>query len=101
MYNNYRGWGSGSDYVSILLKSYDLIFVQEHWLLPDHLGALSISDDFISMGVSGMDACNSELLVGCPYGGCGTLICKSLASCVRRLGKHSKRFYANAYESYK
>ena len=60
---NCRGWGSGSNYVSIMLKSYDLIFIQEHWLLPDHLGALNISDDFISVGVNGMDTCNSELLV--------------------------------------
>ena len=41
-----------------------------------------------------MDTCNSELLIGRPYGGCGILIRKSLASSVRRLGKHSKRFCA-------
>ena len=91
---NCRGWGSGSNYVSILLKAYDLIFIQEHWLLPDHLGALNISDDFISVGVSGIDTCNSELLVGRPFGGCGILIRKSLASNVRRLRNCSKRFCA-------
>ena len=91
---NCRGWGSGSNYISILLKAYDLISIQEHWLLPDHLGALNISDDFISVGVSGIDTCNSELLVGRPFGGCGILIRKSLSSNVWRLGNCSKRFCA-------
>ena len=58
---NCRGWRSGSNYVSSILDSYDLIFIQERWLLPDHLGALNISDDFISVGVSGIDT--SEVLV--------------------------------------
>ena len=78
---NCRGSRSGSNYVSSILDSYDLIFIQEHWLLPDHLGALNnISDDFISVGVSGIDT--SEVLVGRPYGGCGILLLKSLSSCV-------------------
>ena len=91
---NCRGWRSGSNYVSSILDSYDLIFIQERWLLPDHLGALNISDDFISVGVSGIDT--SEVLVGRPYGGCGILLRKSLSSCVHRLNSHSKRFCAIA-----
>ena len=61
-------------------------FIQEHWLLPDHLGALNISDDFISVSVTGMD--NSELLAGRPYGGCAIMFHKcyshSIASCSKR-----------------
>ena len=89
-----RTWRSGSNYVSSILDSYDLIFIQEHWLLPDHLGSLNISDDFISVGVSGIDT--SKVLVGRPYGGYGILLRKSLSSCVHRLNSHSKRFCAIA-----
>ena len=52
--NNCRAWRSGSNYVSSILDCYDIIFIQEYWLLPDHLGALNIPDDFISVGVSGI-----------------------------------------------
>ena len=89
---NCRGWRSGSDCVATLLKSVDLCFIQEHWLLPEHLGALDISDDFISIGVSGMDS--SELLAGRPYGGCGILYRKSLSQSISRLRCCSKRFCA-------
>ena len=80
---NCRCWRSGSQYVSSLLKSVDFLLVQEHWLLPELLGALDISDEFLSVSVSGMD--NSELLVGRPYGGCGILFRKCYSSSVRRL----------------
>ena len=65
---NCQGWRSGSDYVANLLQSYDLCSIQEHWLLPDHLGVLN---NFLSVGTSGMDS--HELLLGHPYGGCGIL----------------------------
>ena len=71
---NCRGWKSGSDYVALLLNSCDICLIQEHWLLPDHLGALNISDDFLSFGISGID--NSDLLLGRPYGGCAILFAK-------------------------
>ena len=50
---NCRGWRGGSDYVRKLLQSTDLCCIQEHWLLSDSLGALDISKDFLSIGVSG------------------------------------------------
>ena len=39
---NCRGWRSGSHYVSSLLESCDLCFIQEYWLLHEHLSALDI-----------------------------------------------------------
>ena len=89
---NCRGWRSGPEYVSALLNSLDFCLIQEHWLLSEHLVALDISDEFISIGVSGMDS--SDLLVGRPYGGCAILCHKSLSSSIRMLNCCSKRFCA-------
>ena len=50
----------------MLLIYYNHMIYQEHWLVPDHLGSLNISDNFLSIGTSGMD--NHELLLGRPYG---------------------------------
>ena len=64
-----------------MCNDHDLCLIQEHWLLPDHLKALNISDssDLLSVGVSGMD--DSELILGCPCGGCGTLILSAFVRC--------------------
>ena len=77
---NCRGWRSGSIYVPTMLNSLDFCLIQEHWLLTEHLGALDIlvSDEFISIGISGMDS--SNLLPGRPYGGCAILCRKSFSS---------------------
>ena len=58
---NCRGWKSGSNYV----QSCDICLIQEHWLLCENLDSLIISDDFLSVGVSGMDS--SILLTGRPF----------------------------------
>ena len=89
---NCRGWRSGSNYVKLLLQSCDLCFVQEHWLFREHLGSLNISNDFLSVGVSGMDS--SEILVGRPFGGCGILYRKSLSPVIRRIFTSSQRLCA-------
>ena len=68
---NCWGWKSGSNYVQSLLQSCDICLIQEHWLLRENLDSLIISDDFLSVGVSGMDS--SILLSGHPFGGCGIL----------------------------
>ena len=88
---NCRGWRSGSDYISTILNSCDVI-IQEHWLMPEHNVALNISRDFLSAVVSGMD--NNELILECPYGGCGFLYHKSLAPFVTRVQCNSKCFCA-------
>ena len=58
-------------YVQSLLQSCDICLIQEHWLLHENLDSLIISDDFLSVGVSGMDS--SILLSGRPFGGCVNL----------------------------
>ena len=40
-----------------ILDSIDLCFLQEHWLIPDQLHKIdAISDDLLSVSVSGMDS---------------------------------------------
>ena len=73
------------------LDSLDLCFVQEHWLLSDHLHRINdLSSDFLSVSVSGVDS--SVLLCGRPYGGCSILYRTNLASCVVPLESCSNHF---------
>ena len=65
---NCRGWRGSSDYVRKLLLACEVCCIQEHWLLSEGLGALNISTDFLSVGVSGIES--SELHLGRPFGGC-------------------------------
>ena len=46
---NAQGFQSGSIFVKELLNDCDILCIQEHWLLNEHL---SICDDFIVVGVS-------------------------------------------------
>ena len=75
---NCRGWNSGSVFLKEYLDSFDLCFVQEHWLHSDHLD--KINSNFLSVSVSGMDS--GSLLCGRPYGGCTILYRKSFAPCI-------------------
>ena len=53
---NCRGWNSGLITLKSLIDSFDVCFVQEHWLISNHLYKLNdMSSDFLSVGVSGMD----------------------------------------------
>ena len=63
---NCRGWNNGKLSLTNFINSLDLCFIQEHWLLSDHLNDVcEISPDFLSVGVSGM---NSDILShGHPY----------------------------------
>ena len=87
---NCRGWNSGSVFLHDFLDSFDLCFVQEHWLHSGHLSRINeISHDFMSVSVSGMDS--GSLLCGHPYGGWYR---KSFTSCVVPITSCSKRFCA-------
>ena len=57
---NAQGFQSGSVIVKELLNDCYILCLQEHWLLNEHLIDLDICDDFIVVGVSGMD---SEMFV--------------------------------------
>ena len=67
-----------------MIITLDLCFIQEHWLLRNHLNKVSdISPDFLATGVSGVD--DSSLLLGRPYGGCAILYRKSLSPFITSL----------------
>ena len=87
---NCRGWNSGQPAVKDLLKSCDICFIQEHWLLHEQLNFLNIENDFLSMGVSGMDS--TKLLYGRPFGSCAILYRSSLLAHISCLDSPSKRF---------
>jgi hypothetical protein len=47
----------------------DLVFLQEHWLLPFELGLLNdVHPDFLAVGKSAVDISHT-VLTGRPYGG--------------------------------
>ena len=78
---NCRGWNSALITLKSLVDSFDVCFVQEHWLTSGHLYKLNdMSSDFLSVGVSGMD--DTVLLSGRPYGGCSILYRKWLSSSI-------------------
>lgn len=88
---NCRGWNSGSLLLNDLSDSFDICFVQEHWLFDFQLSSLSFCDDFNSVGVSGM---SDSLLLGRPYGGCGLIYRKSLTHLITHHSSNSDRFCA-------
>ena len=88
---NCRGWNNGVHTLKHFIDSLDLCFVQEHWLLSDHLHKINdISSNFLSVSVSGM--INSEFVCGRPFGGCSILYRKSLAAHIVPLESCSNRF---------
>ena len=59
---NCRGWNSWLLTLSNFIDSLYICFIQEHWLIRDHLYKINdISSDFVSVSVSGVD---SECFVG-------------------------------------
>ena len=88
---NCRGWNNGVHTLKHFIDSLDLCFVQEHWLLSDHLHKINdISSNFLSVSVSGM--INSEFVCGRSFGGCSILYRKSLAAHIVPLESCSNRF---------
>ena len=88
---NCRGWNNGLLSLRGLIDSFDLCFIQEHWLHRDHLYKINnVSSDFLSVSVSGMDC--GVLLQGRPFGGCSILYRKSLASFIYPVMSCSNRF---------
>jgi exonuclease III len=77
---NCRSVKSSIGEIHKLCESHDIVFLQEHWLLPFELELLSsIHSDFFGFGTSAVDI-NVDLLIGRPYGGTGVLYRKHLAS---------------------
>ena len=71
---NAQGFQSGSVSVKELLNDCDILCLQEHGLLNEHLNDLNICDDFTVVGVS------ETFVRGRPFGGCAIFFCKSFSS---------------------
>ena len=85
--------------VKLLCDNHDIVFVQEHWLLPFELSMLSsIHSDFHGFGVSAVDT-SVDLLVGRPYGGTAILYRKHLASATKIVNTYESRITAITIES--
>lgn len=89
---NARGFRSSQSYVNELLNDCDILCLQEHWLLDQHIHNMNIRDDFIVMGVSGMDP--ERYLLGRPYGGCAIFYRQDLSSKISMCQVSSRRFCA-------
>lgn len=77
---NMHGFNNGVSMTKILCNSFDVILLQEHWLLPSNLSKLGdISHDFTHHSVSAMTTKISEgILYGRPFGGVSILYRNSL-----------------------
>ena len=91
LFFNCRGWNNGLLSLRGLINSFDLCFIQEHWLHHDHLHKINnVSSYFLSVNISRMES--GVLLQGQPCGGCSILYRKSLSSFVSPLRSCSNRF---------
>ena len=69
---NMHGWANGSHMVDSLCNNTDVIFLQEHWLLPNNLQTIVDfkSDTFSCYAISGvLDMVQYSQNGGGPYGG--------------------------------
>jgi len=77
--------------VSRLCGSFDIVLLQEHWLLSSELDMLqSIHSDFCAYGLSAVD-CSSGVLVGRPFGGTAVLYRKELAGVTQHVASDESR----------
>ena len=88
---NCRGFNEAQrSYISGLLMNSDVFFLQEHWLSDGQLDMLdSVSADHLCTAVSGFDS--SEVLKGCPYGGCAVFWRRNLSFKISPVKVESKR----------
>ena len=87
---NCRGFRSSSDYIKELLKQYDTLCLQEHWLPDLHLNDLNVSDDFVIVVGSGMAP--NQVISGRPYSGCAIYCCNQLSASFSPCPVASERF---------
>ena len=89
---NLHGLNQGKTYLEELCKTFDIVFVQEHWLAPFNLTDLnSISSSLTCYAVSAMaDVISHNILRGRPFGGLAVFISNKLSSNVKVLFKSSR-----------
>ena len=89
-----RGWNNGIiSHKSSIFDSFDICFLQEHWLIEANLHKIGdLSSDFSFVCVSGMD---EYILLSCrPYKTCAILYRLSLLSCVTPVCSNSNHICA-------
>ena len=91
---NCRSIKTSANEIVELCNSYDIICLQEHWLLPNELNYLSdIHNSFLAVGQSAVDL-SDEILIGRPYGGTGIMYNKSLGQLVTPIDTNNARVTA-------
>ena len=79
---NCHGFNNGLSYLPVLLDSFDVILLQEHWLSDSELTKLCFSG-FVTNAISGFD--DSVLLHGRPFGGCAILYRQNFVSSIKQV----------------
>lgn len=84
---NMYGFNNGTPMLKCLCNRYDIILVQEHWLLSSELHKLdTVCSDFMSFKLSSMDSkASNGILTGRPFGGVAIMWRKSLSNNVALL----------------
>jgi len=84
---NMHGFNNGISTVQDLCLSYDIILLQEHWLLKANLNKIvDINSNFQAFSLSSMnDKAATGILVGRPFGGVAVLWRKTLSGCIKIL----------------
>jgi len=91
---NCRSIKSSVTEVVDLCNKFDIICLQEHWLLPNEISYLSnIHPDFLAVGHSAVNL-SQEILIGRPYGGTGILYKRSLGQLVTAVDLNNARITA-------
>ena len=75
------------------LDCFDIVCIQEHWLVDRNFSSLLFSDQFMYTAVSAMDSCN-QVLKGRPYGGSAIIYWANLASVISVCATRSDRLCA-------
>ena len=63
---NCQGYHNGLPYIPVLLESFEIVLLQEHWLSDSELGKLCF-DGFVTHAILGFD--RHSLRDSCNYGG--------------------------------
>jgi exonuclease III len=96
---NCRSLKSSVTEICELCDSSDLVFLQEHWLLPFELGLLNnIHSNFFAVSKSAVDT-TRDVLVGRPYGGTAILFRKELAACITTVDVNDPRLCVIKFDS--
>jgi len=91
---NCRSVKNSLDEVQELLNSFDIVMLQEHWLLPTELCMLSeLHSDFVATAHSAVDISHG-ILIGRPYGGTAILFGKALLGSILFIETHESRLSA-------